>query len=1083
MADRDTQTGGAADGAATDVLDIRQRGSARLFAIASLVLLLVVLLALAGLWVARRPVASNFLEREFDRRGVEATYRLDRVGLRTQQVSNLVIGDPKRPDLVARHAQMQVRIKWNGQIEVYRIVARGVRLRGRLVGGRVSWGQIDKLLPPPTDKPFQLPDFVLDVADSRISLATPFGPLGLALEGSGRLSGGFRGRLAAASPRLVPGGCQATGLLANVAVQVVARRPHVSGPVKLDRFACPASRLAMVAPRFDVDSRFNESFTNVDGRGRMAIAALTAGDNGLSAFAGDLSFRGTPEDISGRVRLSAQRSRLAAIYAERTRLAGRYRIGFRRGTMVMIGDYAAQGATLNDAIIAGITGPLAAAAGTPIGPIADAVGQAISRTARQFDASGSLRMVNFPGGGAARIETANARSASGARVAVDGPDGITYYWPSGRIRVDGRVAMQGGGLPTGRIALRQPRSGAPMSGVAQFAPYAAGDSRLALAPVRFAAARDGSTQISTSAVLDGPIPDGRVRGLRVPISGRLGSGGSLAFGTSCADVSFESLRKGAFEFGATSLPVCPLGRPIVSKPAGGEVRFAARIRGPVLNGRVGKSPLRLTAADSQIDGNRFALTGLGMRLGQAGSPIIFDAARFGGTLAGSGITGTFAGARSTVGNIPLEMSGIDGRWRVYQGDLSATGAMTVSDRTANPRFYPMRSDDVRFSLANGAVRASGTLRHPATGTRVTDVSIRHALSSGAGQALLEVPGITFGPRLQPEDLTRLTEGVVALVQGTVTGQGRINWSGSGDVTSSGEFSTAGMDLAAPFGPVSGLTTTVRFSDLLGLESEPGQVATLRSINPGILVENGVIRYQLLPNQMVRIEGGEWPFMGGRLILQETMLNFGRPSAKRLTLQLVGFDAKQFVDNLGFPGLEITGIFDGVLPMIFDESGGRIVGGRLDARPPGGEFRYTGTRPDAGIAAGVAFDLLSNLRYRSMIIRLDGELAGEFASRFTIGEIALGRGGGFASGLVRGAFRKVPLRLNLNIKGPFRALIQTAKGFKDPTTVIAPVVPFPLDAPGIAVETRTLSKEEQQTQTSPPEGEIKVSTPTPTGSER
>lgn len=65
----------------------------------------------------------------------------------------------------------------------------------------------------------------------------------------------------------------------------------------------------------------------------------------------------------------------------------------------------------------------------------------------------------------------------------------------------------------------------------------------------------------------------------------------------------------------------------------------------------------------------------------------------------------------------------------------------------------------------------------------------------------------------------------------------------------------------------------------------------------------------------------------------------------------------------------------------------------------------------------------------------------------------------------------------------RALIQTAKGFKDPTTVIAPVVPFPLDAPGIAVETRTLSKEEQQTQTSPPEGEIKVSTPTPTGSER
>ena len=45
-----------------------------------------------------------------------------------------------------------------------------------------------QLTPPPTDKPFQLPDFVLDVADSSISLATPFGQLGIALQGAGNLS-------------------------------------------------------------------------------------------------------------------------------------------------------------------------------------------------------------------------------------------------------------------------------------------------------------------------------------------------------------------------------------------------------------------------------------------------------------------------------------------------------------------------------------------------------------------------------------------------------------------------------------------------------------------------------------------------------------------------------------------------------------------------------------------------------------------------------------------------------------------------------------------------------------------------------
>jgi len=135
-------------------------------AIVGMVLLVV---AIAGIWIERRPLATHYLKSEFERRGVQASYHLDRVGLRTQEVSNLVIGDPKRPDLIARHAIVQMRIKWNGGFEVYRIVARGVRLRGRMVNGKVSWGQIDKLMPPPSNKPFALPDFVLDIADSSIA--------------------------------------------------------------------------------------------------------------------------------------------------------------------------------------------------------------------------------------------------------------------------------------------------------------------------------------------------------------------------------------------------------------------------------------------------------------------------------------------------------------------------------------------------------------------------------------------------------------------------------------------------------------------------------------------------------------------------------------------------------------------------------------------------------------------------------------------------------------------------------------------------------------------------------------------------
>lgn len=440
MVDSPSQATGPAPGDDSAPVYVRRYRGRKAFMAFGIGLLIVLLVAVAALWIARRPIATSFLHGEFERRDVEATYRLDRVGLRTQQVSNLVIGDPRRPDLTARFAQIQTRIKWNGSVEVYRVVARGVRLRGRLVKGKVSWGQIDRLLPPPSDKPFELPDFVLDVADSTISLVTPFGPLGIALAGTGNLSGGFEGKVAVASPRLIPGLCQIQNLRANLAVEVEARRPHVEGPLRVARLACPKSRFEIIQPRFDINSRFNESFTRYDGSGRMAIPTLIAAENGLSAFTGELTFRGDPSATYGAVKLSARQSRLATIYAERTRLAGRYRLGVTGGTFVMVGDYAANSATLDPSMMASITGPLAAAATTPIGPVATSIGEAVRRTVANFDASGEFRMVNFPGGGAARIGTAQVVGPSGARVAIGGGDGVTYYWPSGRIRVDGQVA-------------------------------------------------------------------------------------------------------------------------------------------------------------------------------------------------------------------------------------------------------------------------------------------------------------------------------------------------------------------------------------------------------------------------------------------------------------------------------------------------------------------------------------------------------------------------------------------------------------------------------------------------------------------
>jgi hypothetical protein len=796
----------------------------------------------------------------------------------------------------------------------------------------------------------------------------------------------------------------------------------------------------------------------------MASASIVAGANGLAAFTGDLTYKGSLAEVRGRIRLAAQRSRLATIYADRTRLAGAYHLGIRSGAFALVGDFNADSSRLDPSMLAGVTGPLAAADGTPIGPVATAIGGAINRTASNFDAAGKIRLVNFPGGGGVRIANAEIRGPNGARARIAGGSGVTYYWPADALRIDSNILMSGGGLPTGTVSLRQDRAGAPVSGLARIAPYTAGGSRLALDAIRFGPGPGGTTALTTAAQLDGAFPDGRVRALRLPVEGRLGQGGSFAFGTRCAVVSWNLFQMSALQLGPARVPVCPIGPAIISRRPGGAVQTNARLGNTVLNGRLGSSPMRLSTAGGQLTGQRFALNSLSMRLGREASPIAFDAARLTGNLSGRA-GGDFSDARGTVGNVPILLSEAAGDWSVRNGAVSIDGRAMVSDRSPEARFYPLRSDNLRLTIADDFVRANGGLKHPASGTLVTNVVIEHRLSSGAGTATLDVPGLTFGPGLQPEELTRITEGVIALVQGSISGQGRINWTAGGNVTSSGEFTTADLDLAAPFGPVEGMSGTIRFTDLLRLTTAPGQVMAVKAINPGILVENGVIRFQLLPNQLVKVERGEWPFMGGRLILHETVLNFARPTAKRLTFEVVGLDAEVFVNTLGFQELDATGKFDGVLPMIFDEEGGRIVGGRLDSRAEGGSLAYNGVvnKANLGMMGGIAFDALRDLRFKSMIVRLDGDLAGEFAARLSIDGVGLGQT--TTQKFIRGLLAKIPLKMNVNITGPFRALIATAKAFRDPRQVIGDVLPRPLeDVPGIVTEVRRVEEQQQQTQT-------------------
>lgn len=1022
--------------------------------------LLLVLLAILILWLLRFSLAADYIDRELRKRGVQASYEVKRIGFGRQRLENLVIGNPRRPDLTARWAEVRLSWSWSGPT-VSLITARGVRLYGRVADGRVTLGQVDRLLPPPTGAPFRLPDQDVDIADAAVVLDTPGGRLALALAGRGNLSNGFRGHMAFVSRGLRLGDCVAAEPNARMTVAVDRHRPTFTGPANLGSLRCGGT-LEVDRPAIEADVTLTEGFDGWRGSGRIATPRMRVGPSLLAGMAGRLTFSGDMASTRGALDIASAGAGIAGFRAAGTRLTGDYQIALRSGHFTLEGEAAMQGVVADRSALQPVTGALRSAGGTPVAPIGRALADALQRAATGGAAvRADLAVFNRNGSGEARFTDLAVSARSGARLRVGSGSGFTYSWPDGGVRTDGTFLISGGGLPESRFTLRQARPGGPIEGVGRIAPMTAGGARLALGELRFTAGAAGGTRIETEATIDGRFDGGRVEGLTVPVRGRFGDGG-FAFGESCVPTSFRRLEIEGLVLGPTRVPLCPTGRALLWKNPGSTAQAGAEVRAARFAGRLGASPISITARRIRagVAERGFTATGVEVRLGEAGAVHRLDVAELGGRFRPAGVEGRYSGLSGQVANVPILLTEGSGRWQLLGGRLLVEGPVTVSDELEPPRFHPLVSPDFRLTLIGNRIHATGWMHHPASNVRVTQTAIDHDLGTGNGRAVLDFPGIPFAlDRLQPEDITPLTVGVIALVEGTFAGRGEIAWRPDATV-STGTFSTEGMNLAAAFGLVEGLTTTVQFTDLLGLVSAPGQVARIDAIRAGIDIENGTIRYQLQPESRVQIEGGDWPFAGGALRLQPTLLDFGQESIKYLTFEVIGLDAETFTRELGLGSISLTGVFDGVMPIRVDTAGAHIVGGKLRARPGGGVLSYTGAVSDAtlGTYGRIAFDALRSLRYNDMYIQLDGALAGEFLSRIQMDGVGLVNRQHW---LIR-RLGNLPFRFNIAIRGPLRAVIATARATGDPSLLIQPVLPEDLQGLPTTV-TRTDQEESETTQ--------------------
>lgn len=1000
----------------------------------SLALLLLILGALAAAWFARERIAGDVIAGMLEDYDLPAQYEIESIGPDRQVLRNVVIGDPLLPDLTIERVIVNVRYRF-GTPTIGRIELERPRLFGRWRGGELSFGALDRVLLRDTGEPPGLPEYDIALVDGRALMETDYGPVGIKAQGAGRLDDGFAGVLAAVAPGLDAAGCAASGASAYGRVTSSAGKLRFDGPLRLADLVCPASGLTLADASVALDATADADFGGFEGRGTLATGTLAAAGARANGVNGTLRAAWRNDQFNARYSLVGRgiahpQGRFAVLTASG---AMRARNGFER--IELEGDLEGNDVRMGEGLAARIRGLAEVGEGTLAAPLLRRATDSLVRESRGSRFAADI-MVRKRGDSLSVIVPQGAlRGGSGAsllslsRVSFDRAGDRTP-------RLIGNFSTGGEGLPqiTGRME-REPGREAVLR--LRMAEYRAGDARLAV-PELVVAQTAGGLGFSGQAVASGALPGGAARELVLPLDGSWSRGGGLAMWRGCTDFRFDGLELANLALDRRQLTLCPSrGAPILAYGAQG-LRIAAGAPQLALTGELAGTPISLASGPIGFawPGNLSARD-VEVALGPASEASSFRVSDIRATL-GREIAGTFEDADISLFAVPLDLRQTAGRWR-YAGETFAIegASFVLEDRSEEDRFNPLMARDARLTLADNLIRADATLREPSSEREMTDVAIVHDLGTGTGHADLAVAGVVFDESLQPEMLSPLALGVIANASGTVTGTGRIDWNEAG-VTSSGRFSSEGLDFAAAFGPVRGASGTIVFDDLINLTTAPGQRIRVGSVNPGIEVTDGEVEFALRDGQMLGVAGGTWPFMGGTLRLRPVDLNLGVSERRAYVFEIEGLDAATFVQNLELGNISASGTFDGEVPIVFDEQGnGRIEGGELASRPPGGNVSYVGelTYEDLSPIANYAFDALRSLDYRRMTVGMNGSLSGEIITEVRFEGVSQGEG--TTNNFITRQIADLPLEFRVNIRAAFAQLLTNLRSLYDPAFVRDP----------------------------------------------
>ena len=1035
--------------------------------------------ALSALWVFRAPLAGWALDRYFEDRSAPAQFEIRDVGFGGITLEELDLGPDARAD------RAQALIAWGlGGPRLSGLVLHGVEARGRLDENGLSLGALERLRPAPSGEPFIIPALSVDFQDVTVLLETPQGLLTADLTAQGQLRGTLSGTL---TVRLAPPEGEPSAVTAALSGDAETLRAVLSPEPDSVIAISGTLRAPWEMEGIEADLTADAAalaFGGTDAAEVRAALSYRGGlpEDGATPF-GSLQATVTAERLTaGPLRLGGAAIETTAPLT--TSLIGApfsftadeaQGLGFRSGTVSIEGAGAwsrdggfsleAEAELAAFGLTAGgrerLTDLWLKAQGTPLEPL----------SAAGLDAAlGALR------NGALSVPFGLSQDGAGVtarfpgQISLRGGNGVT----GAIIPAEAAVLRLGsldfafmGAARFGGAALTEAQANGVLGGAwrasGQMAAQAWRGGGAALRHDAIALVASGGEgqgwrlQADGRATVSGPLAGGAVEGLQAPLrlSAAFARNGAVTVSQAggCTPLRFERLALPTVTLDEGALTFCPEGGVLARIGPNGALSGGFQVQPTTFSGAQGDLPatVRVDGLEGRWGGTSSAPR-LAVSLGETSYALAFAPDRTVTThveaitaevTLGSAwrAEGTLVGARVEDPAGPVAITEGAGVWTAgpvgdgVQFDLADASARVAdqSPEGATPRFNPLSLTGVSATLFDGAVQATGEASLAATGQTLGAFEARHDLGAAAGSGRFTVNDLRFGDGLQPLQLTEFARGAIISMDGTVSGTVDAAWTAEG-LTATGESRYAIDRIALPAVPdIREVRGSVVFDDLLAFSTPPGQTVQVGVVNPGVALEDGTVRYQLLPGGRIAVEAAQWDFASGVLTLDPTVITLGQ-GRSMLMLRLSAVDAGAAVRALQIKDLIIEGEVEGVFPVLLSPSAAVITDGVLQATAPG-RLAYIGPAGEGmGGLAQIAFDALRDFRYQSLRATLNGDLAGDIDVDVQMEGLHTGEDLDLSEIIplpgTRATADDVPFQFDISVHAPFRELVNTGAGIND-----------------------------------------------------